>query len=193
MNLSLSVADVRTMPFHYGLFHSVFSETAAGHVLSWLEGATYWKLATTDFYEQYEFCIDDVNLPAPIKFMHDPAFTDNLRNAMQELFRTSLTKDVRSIAHKLMPNQHIGIHNDVLEGGESHRLTVQLNRDSGESAGGYFMLFNSADVKDVHRILRPAHNSAVAFAISKRSYHAVTQQHGGTRFSLVFSFYEQPV
>ena len=192
MKVALSLADVRTLPFHYGLFDSVFSETAAGLVLSWLERVTFWKLATTDFYEQYEFCIDDITLPEPVRFIRDPAFTDNLRNAMQALFGTNLTREVRSIAHKMMPTQHIGIHNDALKGGESHRLTVQLNRDGGDSSGGYFMLFNSANVTDVHRILKPTHNSALAFAISTRSYHAVTRQHAGTRFSLVFSFYEQP-
>ena len=68
MNVSINLADVRTLPFHYGLFHSVFSETAASLVLSWLEGVTFWKLAKTDFYEQYEFCIDDVSLPEPVRF-----------------------------------------------------------------------------------------------------------------------------
>ena len=192
MNVSLSIADVRSLPFQYGIFDSVFSETSASLVLSWLESVTIWKLAKTDFYKQYEFSIDDINLPESVRFLTDPHFTEELRNTMQALFDTTLSKDVRSIAHKLMPTQHIGIHNDVLKGGESHRLTVQLNRGGEESAGGYFMLFNSANVNDVHRILRPIHNSALAFAISTQSYHAVTRQHSGARFTLVFSFHEQP-
>ena len=70
----------------------------------WLESVTIWKLAKTDFYKQYEFSIDDINLPESVRFLTDPHFTEELRNTMQALFDTTLSKDVRSIAHKLMPD-----------------------------------------------------------------------------------------
>ena len=56
-------------------------------------------------------------------------------------------------------------------------------------ATALYMLFNSADASDVHRIFPPANDSAVGFAISPKSHHAVSTVHGGERFTLVFSFY----
>ena len=51
------------------------------------------------------------------------------------------------------------------------------------------MLFNSDDARDVHRILRPAAGSTIGFAIGPASHHAVSRLYGGTRYTLVYSFY----
>lgn len=190
MSLSLSLADFREQPFHYGLFSSVFSAPAHADVLTWLEESDAWALAQTDFYEQYEFCADDVHMPQTVEFLQKPALREELCSMMGSLFKTELSRDIRLLAHKLMPGQHIGIHNDVIEGGESYRLTVQMNRGLRDEDGGYFMLFNSSNPSDIHRILRPVTNSAVAFNISERSNHAVSAQCGGVRFTLVFNFSE---
>ena len=188
MTLSVTLADARTKPFPYAIFSSIFPDTTAAALLSWLQGTDCWQLARTDFYEQYEFCIDDIWLPEPIRFLQDLGFRNSLKTQMESLFSTTLLPDITAFAHKLTPTQHIGIHNDLLNGGESYRLTVQINEAGRTFEGGLFMLFNSQDVEDVHRILKPIHNSAVAFAISERSYHAVTKQHVGERYTIVFSF-----
>jgi hypothetical protein len=49
------------------------------------------------------------------------------------------------------------------------------------------MLFSSGDPADVHRVLRPQHLSAIAFEISPASFHAVSQMHGGARFTVIYS------
>lgn len=190
MTLSVTLADVRTKPFPYATFSSIFSDATAAALLSWLQGADCWQLARTDFYEQYEICMDDIRLPGPIRFLQELGFQNTLKTHMESLFSTTLLPDVTALAHKLTPTQHIGIHNDLLKGGESHRLTVQINEAGRNFEGGLFMLFNSQNVEDVHRILKPIHNSAVAFAISDHSYHAVTKQHVGIRYTIVFSFQE---
>ena len=110
---------------------------------------------------------------------------------MEQVFNTLLAQNVRVIAHKLVENQHIGIHNDFIQGGESHRLTVQLNRGVSGTTGGYLILFQSEQPEDIHRILKPQNNTALAFAISLGSYHAVSTQYAGDRYTLVFSFYEK--
>ena len=189
MNLHLSLADLRSAPFPYALFHSVFSDPTHASLLTWLENAKSWKLAKTDFYQQYEFSVEHTPLPPTVQFLADSTFKSTLRTQIEELFNVQLTRQVSVLAHKLEPGQHIGIHNDLRYKGESHRFTVQLNRELVESDGGCFMLFNSADVQDPHRILRPVSNSALAFAISEKSYHAVSTQHVGIRFSLLFSFF----
>ena len=188
MSLDLTLADFREEPFHYGLFRSVFVAQANAALLEWLEDSDAWKLVQTDFYEQYEFCVDDVHLPKTVGFLQLPLIRAELCEEMGALFKVELSSDVRILAHKLVPDQHIGIHNDVIEGGETHRLTVQLNRGLADEDGGFFMLFNSADSSDIHRILKPFNNSALAFAIAERSNHAVSVQRSGVRFTLVFCF-----
>jgi hypothetical protein len=49
------------------------------------------------------------------------------------------------------------------------------------------MLFSSGDPADVHRVLRPQHLSAFAFEISPDSFHAVSQMHGGARYTVIYS------
>lgn len=188
MSLNLQLADFRRSPFPYGVFTSVFTTQANADVLCWLEHSDKWRLAKTDFYEQYEFCADDLAYPDTVAFLGCPRFREELCQQLGVIFEDQLFDHLQIIAHKLIPGQHIGIHNDVISGGETHRLTVQLNRGQCESDGGFFMLFDSSDPSDVHRVLRPTNNSAIAFAISEQSNHAVSTQHSGVRYSLVFCF-----
>ena len=189
--LDLSIQDSRTQPFSYSVLSSVFSPDAAYRILKWLESEDRWSLATTDFYEQYEFSLLDVLPPPEAGFLVDSGFQGLVRESVQMLFDTPLSNHMMVVAHKLVPGQRIEIHNDMQEDGESHRLTVQLNRGLTDADGGFFMLFNSSDATDVHRILRPLHNTALAFAISEESNHAVSVQQGGVRYTLVFSFHAQ--
>jgi Rps23 Pro-64 3,4-dihydroxylase Tpa1-like proline 4-hydroxylase len=110
---------------------------------------------------------------------------------MAELFGVDLSPRVDITAHKLIPGQRIRIHNDFIPGAETHRLLMHFNRRWQDDNGGLFLLFNSADPADIHKIFRPVHNSAVGFAITTTSYHAVSTVHTGERFTLVYSFYEQ--
>ena len=189
MNLQLSLAEVQGSPFPYALFDSVFPDATNRSLLTWLESTTLWTLAKTDFYEQYELGTDHASIPQAVQFLVDTAFKSILRTRMEQLFSVPLSTCVSALAHKLVPGQHIGIHNDLRHAGESHRFTVQLNRGLTDADGGYFMLFNSVDPSDIHRILKPVHNSALAFAISEQSHHAISKQYRGTRFTLVFSFF----
>ncbi len=190
MNLSRSVLDFQRHPFHYAVLDSVLDDASAEYILDWLERVRFWKLAKTEFYEQYEFCVADVQLPEKVAFLKHPTFIREVRTFMEDLFQTSLEPKVSIVAHKLVPTQHIGIHNDYMLESESYRLTLLLTRTHDKAAGGLFMLFNSENVEDVHRIFRPVNNSALAFAISPRSFHAVSRQNVGQRFTLVFSFYD---
>ena len=178
-------------PFEYSLFDRVFSDHSLNSLISWLKVVPNWKLTETDFYEQYEFSVDEMELPDSVAFLNQSNFRDELAKTAFEPFGAKFLEQSSLIAHKLLPGQHIGIHNDVIEGGESHRLTIQLNEGLQYLDGGYFMLFDSCNAADVHRVLKPASNSGIAFAISEKSNHAVTQVHNGVRFSLVFSFHER--
>ena len=158
-------------------------------LLAWFESDAPWSLVETDFYEQYEFSLFDVALPFSLSSLVSPDSLACLRRTMQTAFRRRLAEKMGLVAHKLMPGQRIAIHNDYLIGEETHRLTMQINRGLQHEDGGFFMLFNSFDASDVHRVLRPIHRTAIGFEISPASHHAVSRLHGGERYTLVYSFY----
>jgi Rps23 Pro-64 3,4-dihydroxylase Tpa1-like proline 4-hydroxylase len=178
-------------PFPYFFSPAALTEEASSSVLEWLENCTSWKLTETDFYEQHEFSFSDVELPAHLSFLMEPAFLGMLKVRMEELFEVHLQQRLDFTAHKLLPGQRIRIHNDYISGCETHRLLIQLNRGWTEENGGMLMFFHSPNPADVHQIFRPTHNSAVGFAISPDSNHAVSTIHSGERFTLVYSFYAE--
>lgn len=176
-------------PFCYLLLGRVFPDAVVELLISWLERDGRWRLVETDFYEQYEFSLMDAELPMALAHLVDRAGLDETRHFIEREFGCRLTDRVDLVAHKLLPGQRIAVHNDYLVGEETHRLTVQLNRGLSDEDGGFFMLFNSCDAADIHRVLRPVSNTAIAFEISTKSHHAVSRLHRGERYTLVYSFH----
>jgi len=185
----LAPSPMTAAPFCYFLTDACLAPEMEEALLTWFEQKAPWSLVEADFYEQFEFDMRDADLPDAIASLVSPASLDALRAKMEAAFGDVLDGHVQVVAHRLDPGQRIAIHNDMREGGETHRLTVQLNRGLSDDDGGFFMLFNSDDVNDIHRILRPISGSAIGFAISPESHHAVSRLHNGERFTLVYSFY----
>ena len=180
-------------PFRYFFARRCISKVIEQMLLDWFESAAPWQLVETDFYEQYEFNILAVDLPEPVSSLASPDNLFSLRHSVATIFDVALDDRVTLLAHKLVPGQRIGIHNDFLGGeNETHRLTVQLNRGLTDGAGGLFVLFNSFDANDIHRVIRPVAGSCVGFEISSNSYHAVSRLHRGERYTLVYSFHVRP-
>lgn len=157
-------------------------------LLFWLEKFELWKLVQTNFYEQLEFSLIDANVPKNLAFLTDRLLLSTIMDSMIESFGSPLSDEIEIVAHKLIPGHSIGIHNDYLKNGETHRLIIQLNSGWTDTCGGHFIVFNSSNVEDVARIINPLHNSAVGFEISTDSHHAVSAIHEKIRYSLVYSF-----
>jgi Rps23 Pro-64 3,4-dihydroxylase Tpa1-like proline 4-hydroxylase len=183
--------SVFSEPFTYAVSPRAFNHKISFEVLKWLETSAHWKLVKTDFYEQYEFSFEEACIPEHLRFLRDRIFLDTLKTKVQTLLGVSFQGRIDATAHKLTPGQRIRIHNDFLPGGETHRLLIQLNHGWRDLDGGFLLFFNSPNPADVHKIFRPVHNSAVVFAISPDSNHAVTTIHGTERFTLVYSFYAE--
>lgn len=177
------------VPFAHFIIDRCLSEKAEAVLLTWLDDDAPWQLMETDFYEQYEFSLFDVELPRDIAWLTSDATLRHLTNEFSRLFQRQFEDRMTLVAHKLLPGQHIAIHNDYLVGEETHRLTVQLNCGMTDADGGICMLFNSFDPADVSKLIRPISASALGFAIGPDSHHAVSKVHGGVRYTLVFSFY----
>ena len=185
----LGEAAVDDAPYRHCRVERALSAERESDMLAWFETSAPWRLVEKDFYEQYEFSLLDAELPNHLVELFSPAALAPLRMAMSQAFDVQLGPRMTAVAHKLVAGQRIAIHNDFLEDGETHRLTVQLNRGLEDEDGGLFLLFNSADPADIHSILRPISGSGLAFEIGPSSFHAVSRQHGGERFTVVFSFH----
>lgn len=188
--LNLSEIDYYSSPFDYFTAAEMFSGGFDFELLNWLETYDSWKLVEKDFYEQYEFSLLDVKLPKPLSFFQQPSALQTIKSKIENIFQTNLSDKIDFSVHKLVAGQRIRIHNDFIPGQESYRLLIQLNCGWSEENGGLLLLFNSNDPADIHKIIMPVHNSALAFKISPNSNHAVSTVYEGGRFTMVYSFYD---
>lgn len=183
--------DARRTPFPHTSCACAILAPRADDVLRWMRSEAPWRLKVASFYEQWELPIDGASLPGDLKYLRERGFVEGLRDRMIGPLTDIRADLVEITAHRLVEGQTIRIHNDYLEGQETHRLLVQLNDGWSDENGGMLMIFGSASSRDLRRVVRPLHGSAFAFEISPGSYHAVSTVHGGERFTLVYSFKAQ--
>ena len=186
LSLRLDSAEVYSEPFPYMVSPAIMDLAVSRRILAWLETESSWRLVETDFYEQFEFSLLDVRLPSELAFLRSGVFLAAVKARVASLFGADLGEGIDATAHRLVPGQRIRLHNDFVEGAETHRLLIQFNRRWKDENGGFLLFFNSADPWDLHKVFRPAHNSAVGFAVTPNSYHAVSTIYGGDRFTLVY-------
>lgn len=189
----LGDAEPRDSPLPYFTTNSVFEPADADELLTWLEETAPWELRQASFYEQHQ-CNLLVNPPSGkcARLFGDVALNE-LRASLETWLGVKLQGRFFVAAHKLMPGQGIGLHNDDPEAGsdrETHRLLVQLNRGWNDDFGGHLLFFHSESPFDIAQVIRPVHDGGVGFPLSRRSYHAVSRIRGGARFTVVYSFWE---
>ncbi|GAB4197044.1 MAG: hypothetical protein OHK0022_15040 [Roseiflexaceae bacterium] len=187
-----SGVQVHQQPFLHFRVQQVFDGPVCDRLLRWFETEAPWQVATSHFYQIYRFnMLETPALNSVGCGFAEQTFTQ-LKGRAEELFGTALEDRVTVIAHKVLPGQKIGIHNDAPQGdAETHRLVVQLNSGWKDENGGYLLFFNSNNPRDIAQIYPPVHNTAVGFELSPHSYHAVSQVEKGTRFSLIYSFWKR--
>ena len=176
-------------PFRYFTANAILDQDSISSLLCWFEADASWKLVETDFYEQHELELGRDEPKRPLDFLTNRSFLEKVRKEAGGLFGASFSERVEWTVHKLLPGQRIRIHNDLLDGGETHRVILHINRGWSISKGGFLMFFNSPDPADVHRVLMPLNGSLVGFEISEKSSHAVSLVLDGERFAIVYSLY----
>ena len=193
-NYTLKPASILAFhrPFHYFVASTNLCENTITQLLEWLEEYAEWKLIQKEFYEQYELHCAENEIPEALRSVHDLVTQRATHLQLEEIFETKFEPIVSWSLHKLTSGQRIQIHNDLLMNGETHRLIINLNRGWHIHQGGFLILFNSDDATDIHRVLMPLNGSAVGFAISEVSNHAVSEVLYGERFSIIYSLYSTP-
>lgn len=188
MIVANSYAAARTVPFPHAVAHQLLRPSLSEQVLDWFEQEAPWQLRVENFYEQYELNLHQVALPARLTDLIASEAIDRLAEHMLAPLTPDGVVLVEANAHKLLPGQTIKIHNDYIEGAETHRVLIQLNRGWSDEKGGMLMLFSGPNAENVARLIRPLHRSAAAFEISPTSFHAVSTILVGERYTLVYSF-----
>lgn len=188
MTIAVHKADLRTEPFPHVTHPAPLPAMLCAAALTWMETTAPWRLRIASFYEQWELHLEPSVLPVELTAILATETIDRLRTEILTPLTNARLSLTEITAHKLVPGQTIRVHNDYLDGGESHRLLIQLNRGWDDAQGGLLMLFGSASPEDVRRILRPVNRSAMAFQISPQSFHAVSTIRQGHRYTLVYSF-----
>lgn len=181
---------LRVDPFPHTTAMGLLPAELCAQTLTWMEAGAPWSLQIASFYEQWELHLAPEILPVPLRGLLEPFTIHALAGAMLAPLASEQLNLTEVTAHKLISDQTIRVHNDFLEGEETHRLLIQLNRGWSDEQGGLLMLFSSPSPDDVRRIIRPLHGSAMAFPISSRSFHAVSTIRAGERYTLVYSFRE---
>ncbi|HEX8562709.1 MAG TPA: cyclophane-containing peptide 2OG-Fe(II) oxygenase YhhC [Flavobacterium sp.] len=187
-NLDLSSAVSQATPFPHFYATSILNNGLEVKMYNWFQSTPFWHLIETDFYEQYEFSLLSFDLPTEVKFLIEPEFLETIERQFTNAFGVAGFKLVDVVAHKLVNSQHIGVHNDFINGDETHRMVIHINPHWKEEHGGYLLLFNSCDSSDMAKVVSPVNNSAFGFEISRQSHHAVSKIYDFTRYTIVYTF-----
>ena len=185
----LDNSDFTTSPFPHFCCQSILAKDVENALFHWLNETNAWKIIKTDFYEQYEFSLFDVSPPEELHELISESGTSEIQASIQSSFNLEKIDLVGITAHKHISGQSIGIHNDFINGDETHRLVLQVNSGWDHNKGGFLMLFDSADASDLAKLIKPISNSGIVFEISKHSHHAVSQINDFDRLSIVYTFH----
>ncbi|CAN5892364.1 hypothetical protein BH11BAC7_BH11BAC7_21740 [soil metagenome] len=186
--IDLSVIISENFPFPHFYSPSALLNGFEKKVFKWFEETNEWYLIETDFYEQYEFNFLSAKLPHDLECLIGEKIITTIKSKLKDKFNVSSLNLVGITAHKLINGHRIGIHNDFINGDETHRLVIHINPNWNESNGGLLMLFSSSNADDLTKIVKPINNSAFAFEISGKSHHAVSKIHNFSRYTVVYTF-----
>lgn len=181
----------KAQPYRHIFIPDVFDGTFTEAVTRESEGLA-WRLATTDFYEQYEVSLIDTEQPfagTALDALREVALSPQFAELVSTITGQRQLEVVDVACHRSTTGQQIGIHNDFYPEEEVCRFTIHLNANWTVDEGGLFVTFAAADCEAMTAAYLPAMNSALLFEISPSSFHAVTEVTGARpRYSIVISF-----
>ncbi len=186
--INLSACETESVPFPHLCCSSVLDSSIENELYDWFEHTNEWSLTEEDFYTQYEFILSTSTLPENLNCLINDDTIETIQTALKNSFGVKSLETISIVAHKLVHGHTIGIHNDYINGEETHRLVIQLNPHWNAANGGFLMLFNSHKAEDVSKLIQPINNSAFGFEISDKSYHAVSTVRNFSRYSIVYTF-----
>jgi hypothetical protein len=150
-----------------------------------------WRLAETDFYEQYEMSLLDCEtetLGATLRGFREAVMSDGFARWLEQVTQLPALRVGDIACHKSVRGQQIGIHTDHSAEAEACRLTLHFNAGWQLEEGGLFVTFSDHTPASAQAAYSPELNSAILFKISERSFHCVTPLEGiRPRYSVVIA------
>jgi Rps23 Pro-64 3,4-dihydroxylase Tpa1-like proline 4-hydroxylase len=186
--IDLSSPAIQDRPFPHFNSDFALNNGIEKELFDWFGQTEEWILSQTDFYEQFEFSFLSVDIPKNLECLISENTITFIKEKLKNVFSVESLGLVGVMAHKLTHGQRIGIHNDFINGDETHRLVIHINPDWREENGGLLMLFNSSNAEEISKIITPLNNSAFGFEISRNSHHAVSKIYGFSRYTIVYTF-----
>jgi len=181
----------KAQPYRHLFVPDVFEPSFAKALAHDIEDLP-WRLATTDFYEQYEDSLIDTERPyagTALDALREVAMSAEFAHFVGSITTQGQLEVVDVACHRSTTGQEIGIHNDFYPDGEVCRFTIHLNAGWALEDGGLFVTFAAADIGAMKAAYVPGMNSALLFEISPASFHAVTSViTAQPRYSIVVSF-----
>lgn len=184
--------NLQAIPYKHIFSEYAVNEDLHNKIIDWLEVDAAWNLVEADFYTQYEMDLYKADLPPFLDFITSTAYLNYLKSYVEKIYNVSLLEKFDVVAHKLVKDHIIKIHNDYLDDQrprESHRLLLHLNRNWHIDNGGLCMVFSDNNSESVTSIVSPEGKVMQSFEISKNSYHAVSKIYKGNRLTIIFTFY----
>src|ERR1700676_5010748 len=118
------IANISLEPFPHSAAAKLIPDEFCGLILDWMENEAPWKLRIASFYEQWELHIDTESLPLHLRELCAPSTVRRLSELMLAPLSQGPLALTELTAHKLVSGQTIRVHNDFLDGIETHRLLV---------------------------------------------------------------------
>jgi Rps23 Pro-64 3,4-dihydroxylase Tpa1-like proline 4-hydroxylase len=193
MQFNFRASHIAADPFPHVSISHVIERKDADRLLQWMKTRAPWTLRVENFYQQYEFSFLSINSELEFEGLLTDFFIGDVAHALKRAF--TITGELQVIdvgAHMLKPGQSIRIHNDFLDGEETHRLLIQLNEGWEAEHGGLLMLFRDQQPESLSKTFIPSHGSGFAFEISPSSFHAVSTVRERERFTIVYTFRARP-
>lgn len=151
-----------------------------------------WERRVTEFYSQYEALVTPASA-SPLAGLYGREFCSVIRSRVAKILGISLREEVRVIAHRLVTDDVIDVHNDYCDPGlgfERVRLVIQFASRSSVASGGEIHFLASEDAHDVIARCPVEPNSGVCFEITPTSYHFVSAVKG-VRDSVVIYLWDR--
>jgi hypothetical protein len=174
-------------PFHFAVSSNLLA--AGDDLLHWVSSNDRWRRHDGGFYTADVISVDALAPDGEVGVLFDVTRRRTLERAVSTAFGAALRLHGPIAVHRMAPGQGIGIHCDAPSAGEeTHRVVVLLAGDRAMTDGGHFLFLENERPSSLQAIFPLVHNSAIAFELTGRSFHAVTTVMAGHRYSLVMSF-----
>ena len=160
-----------------------------------IERVAAWNRVETEFYSQDEYILGkegDRDMGGSLTRLMRTFSSIEMRSWIARAIGCIVAVPPTAVAHRLRRGDYIGFHNDYRKDGEMIRLVLMLG--NGNNEGGVFVAMGGNDAGNGNEALEAVfqeHNRLLAFCVSRRSYHLVTEVNEGDRYSVVFSYHPE--